>query len=82
MAKGLNLDRISKATRSAFDRVGQATISSKVNPEVDLITYMKLKPEHFASLVSEFGMSAVEPYIREMEMKLARRGANGKEKRP
>jgi hypothetical protein len=70
------VDRTSKATKAAFGRVGNLTKSSTADNEV--ADYMKLTPSDFAKLVSEFGMPAVEPYIRQMEMRrLRERGNHG-----
>ena len=64
------LKTVSTATKKAFDRVGKATETIPSDNEV--ANYMKLTPEDFATLVGEYGMSAVEPYIRQMEMKQLR----------
>jgi hypothetical protein len=68
------LNTVSKATSKAFDRVGKAAEPTRQDNEV--ANYMKLTPSDFASLVSEFGMAAVEPYIRQMEMRRMRERGN------
>lgn len=61
------LDRTSRATKAAFGRV--SGIASSKPSDNEVANYMKLTPADFAKLVSEFGMPAVEPYIRQMEMR-------------
>ena len=78
MNKGFDITRMSRATTKAFDRVDKATVTPTTDKDLELMSYMKLTPEKFSALVSEFGISVVEPYIREMEMKKLRKaGQNG-----
>lgn len=59
-------NKMEKATRSAFDRVGKVV---GAEPDPDLSFYKSLVPQDFTNLMKEYGEEDVIRYIREMESK-------------
>jgi len=53
-----------RATRSAFDRVGQVS-GSESDPDLSL--YQSLVPQDFAKLMEDYGENEVLDYIKTME---------------
>ena len=66
-------DKMSKATRTAFDRVGKV---ANVEADTDLMTYQKFKPEDFGKMMGEFGEEDTLLYIKAMEAKRLGLGGN------
>jgi len=64
-------DRMQKATKSAFDKVGKV---AGISADADLNLYNKLKPEDFGQIVNKFGADQALAYIKEMEHRRATTG--------
>lgn len=66
-------DKMSKATRKAFDNVGRV---ANVETDPDLMTYQALKPGDFGKMMGEFGEENVLSYIKAMEARRLGVGGN------
>lgn len=66
------LDRMKKATATAFDRA--AKTANVESPDLQL--YKKLKPEDFHAIMQQFGEKPTLDYISAMETKLMKSGGN------
>lgn len=68
-------NKMEKATRSAFDRVGNVV---GTEPDPDLSFYKSLAPQDFTNLMKEYGENDVVRYIKDMESKMIMGGKNGR----
>jgi hypothetical protein len=67
-------NKMEKATRAAFDRVGNITGGEN---DADLNLYKSFTPPDFTKLMQEYGENDVVRYIKEMESKMILRRNNG-----
>jgi hypothetical protein len=66
MRSGDMFDKMTNATRSAFDRAGSVTGGEN---DPDLSLYQSLAPQDFTALMKEYGEEDILRYIRTMESK-------------